>query len=205
MNTFDVAKHVPLDGEASYAAIAKGTGQDETNIRRVIRHAITNRIFREPRDGFVAHTAASAVFLKDQQMVDWSGLCSTEFFGAAAKTVEAMKQYPSSQEPHETGYSLYHCPNQPMFAHIAKDPARAKQFGNAMASLTAGEGYEVEYTVNNYPWKELDEKGATIVDVSISFTFLERHTISKLPSISSRQLPIYKLRLILLSHIQSRG
>jgi len=183
---FDIAKHVPLDGEASYAAIAKATGQDETNIRRVIRHAITNRIFREPRDGFVAHTAASAVFVKDQQMADWSGLCSIEFFGAAAKTVEAMKQYPGSQEPNETGYSLYHCPGQPMFADIAKDPARSKRFGNAMASLTGGEGYEIQYTIDNYPWEELDAKGATIVDVSMRFAFLKHNAIFQLSYV---QLP----------------
>lgn len=171
MYSFDIAKHVPLDGEASYADIAQATGQDETNIRRLIRHAITNRVFCEPREGFVAHTAASAVFAKDQQMVDWSGLNSEEFFGAASKTVKAMQEHPGSQEPTETGYSLSHCPGQPMFANIPKDPKRVKRFGNAMASLTGGEGYELDHLIDNFEWKELDEKGALIVDVSIRLAF----------------------------------
>ena len=85
---------------------------------------------------------------------------------AAAKAIEAMKTYPGSQEPTETAFSLAHCPGQPMFANISKDPKRAKRFGNAMESLTGGEGYEVKYMVDNYPWKELDEKGGLVVDVS---------------------------------------
>jgi hypothetical protein len=102
-------------------------------------------------------------------MADWTGLCSSEFYGGAAKTIEAMEKYPGSQEPEETGFSLFHCPGQPMFAHISKDPKRAKRFGNAMASLTGGEGYEVDYMLNNYSWGELDKKGATVVDVSLRF------------------------------------
>lgn len=167
MHSFDIAKHVPLDREASYADIATRTGQDETNIRRLIRHAITNRVFCEPREGFVAHTAASIVFTKDQQMVDWNGLNNEEIFGSASKAVKAMRDHPGSQEPTETGYSLYHCPGQPMFAYLSKDPKRAKRFGNAMSSFTGGEGYELEYLIDNYPWRELDEKGGLIVDVSI--------------------------------------
>jgi hypothetical protein len=76
-----------------------------------------------------------------------------------------MVKYPSSQEPSQTGYSLAWCPDKPMFAEIGKDPARAKRFGGAMSSLTGGEGYEVDYIVDNYPWEALDVKGATVVDV----------------------------------------
>lgn len=180
MYQFDIANHVPLNGQVSYADIAAKTGQDETNIRRVIRHAITNRVFCEPREGYVAHTAASAVLVKDHQMVDWSGLCLSEFYGGSAKTIEAMEKYPGSQEPAETGYSLFHSPGQPMFAHIAKDQKRAKRFGNAMVSLTGGEGYEIDYMINSYPWEELDKKGALIVDVSIRLRMLfpKHHKIS---------------------------
>jgi hypothetical protein len=138
-------------------------GVDEVNIRRLIRHAMTNRIFRESRDGYVAHTAISRVLLEDANMADWVGVCSAEFFPAAARTVDALQKYPASQEPTQTGYSLAHCPDKPMFAEMGKDPARAKRFGGAMGSLTGGEGYEVDHIVNNYPWADLGE--ATIVDV----------------------------------------
>lgn len=96
-------------------------------------------------------------------MIDWVGLCSAEFFPAAARTIDAMDKYPASQEPTQTGYSLAWCPDKPMFMEIGKDPARAKRFGGAMSSLTGGEGYEIEHLVDNYPWEDLGD--ATIVDV----------------------------------------
>jgi hypothetical protein len=143
---------------------------DEVNIRRIIRHAMTNRIFRESRDGYVAHTAISRILLEDANMADWVGVCSAEFFVAAARTVDAMVKYPASQEPSQTGYSLAHCPDKPMFAEMGKDPVRAKRFGGAMGSLTGGEGYEVDHLVNNYPWADLGE--ATIVDVRSTHSYV---------------------------------
>jgi hypothetical protein len=147
----------------SYAEIATATGLDETNAKRIIRHAMTNRIFTEPRPGYVAHTSTSRVLRDDHAMVDWVGVCSAEFFQAAAKTVEALEKFPSSQEANEAGYAEYWCPGKPMFAVMGADPDRAKRFGGAMVSLTGGEGYEPQYLVDGYPWEELGE--ATVVDV----------------------------------------
>jgi hypothetical protein len=172
---FKVAQVVPLNGEASYTDIAKAADADEVDLRCLIRHAMTNRIFREPREGYVAHTVASRLLLEDPQMNDWVGLCSAEFFPAAARTMEAMALYPSSQEPSQTGFSLAHCPDKPMFAALGSDPARAKRFGNAMGSLTGGEGYEVDHIVDNYPWADLGK--ATVVDVC---DMIRIHIVSKL-------------------------
>jgi hypothetical protein len=156
---------VPVDGEASYAEISKATGLDENNLKRLVRHAMTNHIFKEPREGFVAHTAASRLLIDDPQMIDWVGMCCLEFFPAAAHTVEAMLKYPNSQEPTESGFTVaWKCEGTPMFAELGKSPARAKRFGGAMMSLTGGEGYEVDYLVNGYPWSELGK--STFVDVS---------------------------------------
>jgi hypothetical protein len=155
---------VPEEGDISYADLAKALEIDETNLTRLIRHAMTNRIFLEPRSGYVAHSAASRVLKDDQQMVGWVGVCSSEFFQAAARTVESMQAHPGSQEPSESGYSLAHCPGKPMFSVLGNDPIRAKRFGAAMVSLTGGEGYEMDYVLDNYPWGELPD-GAVIVDV----------------------------------------
>jgi hypothetical protein len=154
---------VPVEGAVSYADIAAATGLDETNAKRIIRHAMTNRIFTEPRAGYVAHTAASRVLRDDHAMVDWVGVCSSEFYQAAGKTVEALQKFPNSQEANEAGYAEYWCPGKPMFAVMGADPVRAKRFGGAMVSLTGGEGYEPQYLVDNYAWEELGE--ATVVDV----------------------------------------
>jgi hypothetical protein len=106
------------------------------------------------------------VLKEDELMQEWIGVCNTEFFLAAAKTVDAMVKYPGSQEPTEAGFSLAHGPGLPLFAILGQDPARAKRMGMAMASLTEGEGYELNYLVDGYPWGELGD--GVVVDVSIS-------------------------------------
>ncbi|KAF2087636.1 S-adenosyl-L-methionine-dependent methyltransferase [Saccharata proteae CBS 121410] len=160
---FDIAQAVPLDAEISYDDLAARTGVDRVNLKRLVRHAMTNRVFCEPRDGYVAHTAASRVLIEDEMMNDWVGMCSAEFFPAAARTVDAMVKWPASQEPTQCGYSVGWNIDVPMFVEIGKSPARAKRFGRSMASLTGGEGYEVDHLVTGYPWADLGE--ATVVDL----------------------------------------
>ncbi|KAL2349851.1 O-methyltransferase [Cryomyces antarcticus] len=178
---FNIAKAVPIGGEASYTEISKAVGVDEINVRRLVRHAMTNRIFRESRDGYVAHTAVSRILVDDPRMSDWVGLCSSDFFPSAAHTVSAMIKFPMSQEPSQTGFNLGFNVEVPMFVEIGKDPARAKRFGGGMTSLTGGEGYEVEYLVDGYPWAELGE--ATVVDVGGSHGFVCVALGRKFPSL----------------------
>lgn len=97
-------------------------------------------------------------------MIDWVGLCTSDFFPAAAHTVDAMAKWPGSQEPTQTGFSVAWNIDVPMFVEIGKNPARAKRFGGAMQSLTGGEGYEVDYLVDGYPWGEIEQ--GVMVDVS---------------------------------------
>ncbi|TLD38799.1 S-adenosyl-L-methionine-dependent methyltransferase [Venturia nashicola] len=179
---FRVAHIVPLHGDISYTDIAKAAGADELDLRRLIRHAMTNRVFKEPRDGYVSHTAASRVLLDDVQMNDWVGLCTAEFFQAASQTVNAMRLHPSSEEPDHTGYSLAHGPGMSMFTILGSEPQRAIRFGNAMASLTGGEGYEVSHIVDNYPWADLGK--ATVVDVGGSIGFVCVALAKKFPELS---------------------
>jgi hypothetical protein len=63
---------------------------------------MTKRIFHEPREGVVAHTAASRLIAEDSQISDWVGASTDELWQAAAQTVNAMVKYPGSQEPNET-------------------------------------------------------------------------------------------------------
>lgn len=131
---------------------------------------MTNRVFCEPHAGRVAHTAASRILLDDPAMADWVGICASEFFQAAANTVEAQRKFPNSHEPSEAGFAEYHSPGKPLFATLGADPVRAKRFGGGMVSLTGGEGYEPQYLVDNYPWGELGE--AIVVDVCRASLYL---------------------------------
>lgn len=103
---FNIARSIPIHEEVSYAEIAKRCGVNELDVRRILRHAVTLRLFKEPKRGVVAHTAASRMIAGDQQMAGWVAATSDELWQAATQTVNAMVKHPGSQEPSETIQSL---------------------------------------------------------------------------------------------------
>lgn len=92
----------PIHGEATFAEIGEKCGVEEGDVKRILRHAMTKRIFQETRKGAVIHTAASRLMSESPQMADWIAVGTGELWQAAAMTVQAMKKYPGSQEPNET-------------------------------------------------------------------------------------------------------
>ena len=99
---FKIASTFPIHEEASFAEISKACGVNEVDLRRLLRHAMTKHIFREPRKGVVAHTAASRLLAEDSQLHDWVAVSTNELWQSASQTVAAMEKFPESQEPNET-------------------------------------------------------------------------------------------------------
>lgn len=64
ISRFHIASKVPSNGLISYKELAPKAGVDEPMLRRLLRHAMTLRIFREPRPGMVAHTQASKLLAR---------------------------------------------------------------------------------------------------------------------------------------------
>ncbi|RYP53824.1 hypothetical protein DL768_001275 [Monosporascus sp. mg162] len=57
---FRLAHSFPVGGEATFGEIAAISGLSETNVRRIIRHAVVKDILQEPRSGVVLHTRCRA-------------------------------------------------------------------------------------------------------------------------------------------------
>lgn len=126
ITTFDIASMVPSNGKISFGEIAERTPMTEEMTTRLLRHAMTMRIFREPEPGMVAHTAASKV-LTNQGANAWLQSGTEEMWPAATKAgscppslrvvivaklcecqmVDALKRWPGSQEPNETVSPAY--------------------------------------------------------------------------------------------------
>ncbi|TVY52463.1 O-methyltransferase gsfB, partial [Lachnellula cervina] len=128
---YRIAKSFPVNETASYAQIAEKVGLDEGNVRRFIRHAMTNRIFWEVDSDTVAHTAASRVLAEDVAMDDWVGFCVEDMWPAASQTIHALTTNPSASEPTQTGFCAANNTTdiEPMFATLGASPSRAKRFG----------------------------------------------------------------------------
>ena len=106
IDEFNIPQAVPLNGDASFAEIAAKVGLPERPIRRILQHAITCRIFCEPRPGYIAHTAASAVFLRTPEISAWVGHNLEEVWPANVKISEALRLYGDSEEPGESAFNI---------------------------------------------------------------------------------------------------
>lgn len=74
-------------------------GIPEYRVHRILRHAMTSRIFREPRPGYVAHTGPSAAFLRNPVLRDWVSFNLDEVWKADTYLVETLRNYGNSEEP----------------------------------------------------------------------------------------------------------
>lgn len=150
------------------------TTLDPVNLARALRHAMTNQIFCEPKPGVIAHTAASRLLAEDDALQDWVGFNSDDIFPAAANVRKALKAYPDATSLTTTGFNFAFgtVEMEPMFVTFGKDPSRAKRMGGAMASLTGGEGYEVNHFVKAFDLSAVDEQEGTFVDIGGSHGFV---------------------------------
>ncbi|OTB08347.1 hypothetical protein M426DRAFT_263629 [Hypoxylon sp. CI-4A] len=161
---FGLARTIPTDGEATFAEIAAAAGIGETHVRKVIRHAISQHIFQEPRPGVVTHSAASRLLAEDSDLAAWVRWLSDDCWQAAYHTVEAMTRWPGSEEPNETGFAVANQTNLTMFDLLATQPERASRFAAGMRLYSARPDLDVRYLVDAWSWGDLPDK-ATVVDV----------------------------------------
>ncbi|KAH7175528.1 putative O-methyltransferase [Dactylonectria macrodidyma] len=174
INSYGIAKLVPLDAPIELAELQTKTALDPINLARALRHAMTNHIFQEPSPGLIAHTAASRMLAEDGPLQDWVGFNGEDIFPAASHALRALRAHPEGTELTRTGFNFAFgtVDKEPMFATFGKDPARARRMGGAMASLTGGEGYEVSHFVDNYDLSNVDAKEGTFVDIGGSHGFV---------------------------------
>ncbi|KAI1411312.1 S-adenosyl-L-methionine-dependent methyltransferase [Hypoxylon sp. FL1857] len=175
---FGLAHSFPVGTEATFSDIAQVCSLREPNVRQIFRHAIALNIFSEPRPGTVAHNATSRLLAEDQVIFDWTATNTNDLWQAAAHTCEAWEKYPESEEPNETGFSIANQTDKSIYEVFARNPERAKRFGNAMTSFTQGAGFELQHVVDNIPWA--DYQNGTVVDIGgskgiVSFAIARAH------------------------------
>lgn len=80
---FRVAEKFGLDEKVSFEFLAKACRVNVIDLSRLVRHAMTNYIFREDDDGLVAHTAASRVLRENVLLTNLVGILTEELFPGA--------------------------------------------------------------------------------------------------------------------------
>ena len=86
---------------------------------------MTQHIFKEPRKGIVAHTAISKLLAEDPLAQDLVAFKCREWWAAAPHLVGAMVEWPGSEEPEHSVWSLGNNRRGAIMTEIMKDPERA--------------------------------------------------------------------------------
>ncbi|KAK8024452.1 O-methyltransferase-domain-containing protein [Apiospora rasikravindrae] len=160
---FKIPSRVPTDGgQISFADIAKQIGVPERMVQRLLRQAITMRVFREPQEGFVAHTQASKA-LTDRDTAHWLASGTEDMWPAAVKVIDAIEKWGDSQEPNHTGFALAHNTTGSIYDFVAASPERAARFSGTMNALSSSEDYDLTYVLDHYDWVSLGK--ARVVDL----------------------------------------
>ncbi|KAI1180010.1 S-adenosyl-L-methionine-dependent methyltransferase [Nemania sp. FL0916] len=179
---FGLARNLPIGGETTFAEMAASSGLAENDIRKLIRYAVTQRVFEEPRPGVITHSAASRLLAEDTAAHDYLATAANEFWPAATRTCDAMIQFPGSEEPTQTGFALANNTDKSFYQFLSDYPDRSKRFANMMLGFTSGKEYSLHYVTDFYPWDELS--GGTVVDVGGSQGFVCVALARKFPSLS---------------------
>lgn len=95
---YRIAESFPVGSEATFQQISEACGLNEPDVRRILRHAMSHRIFRETCKGVVVHTGASQLLAQNQQLRSWIGVSVEEMWPSAVnvlqmKTFEKKKGY----------------------------------------------------------------------------------------------------------------
>jgi hypothetical protein len=178
LTKFNVWSAVPLDGPISYADLATKVNVPESILRRVLRHAMTLKLFTcpssDPNSDLVAHTATSAIPARNPLLSSLIGH-NTDTVGAAmVKQAEAIEKWGESPEPSEAAIMIafgLRGKHKTFWEFMETDGEgekkgwRARRFGEAMRSLST-ESSVATFVHAVFDWESLGE--AIVVDVSSS-------------------------------------
>lgn len=99
---YKLAEALPVGEEATFEQLAEKCKLNVPDLRRLVRQAISNRMFKEVRKGVVGHSAVSKLLAIDPLFRDYIGMGCEEVWGAAVEVFNpsprALRQaYPLRQ------------------------------------------------------------------------------------------------------------
>lgn len=79
--------------------------------------------------------------------------------------VDAMKKYPQSGEPNETGFNMAFNTSRPFYLELEATPERARRFGGAMRWMSRGGRFSNDHLIRGYDWASFDHADGLMVDI----------------------------------------
>ncbi|MCJ1369856.1 hypothetical protein MMC20_001068 [Loxospora ochrophaea] len=160
---FRIPAYVPLEGTISYSELAAAAHVPEVQLKSIARMGMTEHFFCEPSPGQVAHSAFSALFVTEPNLLDWALFLSNMSAPTAARMTEATDKWGATEAKNETACNIALATDKPFFDYVATSPAMSKQFAGYMKNISTMAGLRVTHLLSGFDWSSLGE--ATVVDV----------------------------------------
>lgn len=189
--TYRIADHVPVNGDITYSELALRCGLNESDTRRIVRAAISLRIFNENDEGCVTHNAISKV-MTNTLTHDGLGFFTQEYMPAALNLPYTLRRFPGSDRAGESAVSIANGSNgdRDIFSLISHDTDRVKRLANAMSFMMTVPETSFVHFVDNVPWspntqhgKQCSECPKVVVDVGGSYGDLGEALLRNYPGI----------------------
>lgn len=151
-NAFDIGNLVPDEG-ITLGELSKATDIHERALTKMMRAAICQGLYCEPRPGLIKHTPTSQLF----RIPGIRSLCKFSvdtILPSMDKLVDAARKWNGSEDPGHSAYNIAHNETGPM----TKFPDES--CFKAIMSAADAKGLQ------SYPlWAKIDQPGAVFVDV----------------------------------------
>ncbi|KAF4333372.1 methyltransferase [Fusarium beomiforme] len=181
LNQFNFWNAVPLDSSATYAEIAAQVKLPEITVRRVLKYAISIRIFANAKHkpDSVCHTSISALPARNQLYQTWLRHLLEEAGPGSFYVAESLKRFSSgkeehSQEPTESGFAMANIDKldkpETFWDYINREVEgkpkgwRSAKFAECMQVAASASVIKTDDLLKMaYDWNKLGE--ATVVDI----------------------------------------
>ena len=130
-------------------------------LRRLLRHAMTQRIFCEPDADVVSHTQVSRLLVVNEAVRDYVGTVCQEVWPAATRIADAIEKWPGSRARDESGYVLAH--GHTIQQTLDDDPVKSARYARANGAFQQDKTFDVGHLIRNFDWAALGN--GTVVDV----------------------------------------
>jgi len=182
ISRWEVAKAVPTEGSVSYKDLAIKLSVNESQLKRVLRYAMTRQVFSETQVGEVAHTEASLLLVQGG-ISTLNRYSTNRGFPIASSFNEALEKWGhGSQEPNETAFNVFKGTDLAMFDYYEKYPAYATDFHQVMSFFTKTPPLSHDHIRRSFDWSSL--AFSTIVDVGGSLGHCSMAILEANPTIT---------------------
>ncbi|KAI1809746.1 S-adenosyl-L-methionine-dependent methyltransferase [Poronia punctata] len=184
---YRIATHIPRDEPISYGRLAELCGLSEPDTTRIVRAAISMRVFEERPVGFVRHNTISLA-LTSPLAQDAIGFATEEYAPAALHYADSLERFPGSDKADESPCAILNgsVGDRDIFSLIADDSKRVSRVANAMSWVLTVPETSLHHFLDLVPWSRPDSPKPCpklVVDIGGSRGGLAEALLRRYPSI----------------------